>query len=840
MFTRFVHIAFVALAGLLLAFMALYFTREATKVAGWAGSGTIQSALEQRMDGLAIFQRVVAADFPAPPRPRPLDTLLAVDDSLRTLPAILAGIHRPDPPGRVLRLAWRGAGGIHEGALRTRPIPVGERASFVLLLVLRTLMAFSFTLVGLWAALRRPHSPGVRALLLFSLSMSAFMTVDVVMLNSSFAGFEVPGLRRLEAALNILGMSFSAFWLHLLLLFPRQLSIFRGRRWPVYLLCYAPLAALHGLLLTVPRWESALTHLLTAVMTLQVLGGLGRLTWCLRHARSPLERRQGVLVLSGSGLGLVLLTGLILVFDLLPAWTASWPPNLALWTISLVLLVVLLSPVSTAWAFGRYRLLEVEGRLGRGARYILLATGLLAVLIALLYGAAQAALGWLDVSDRGVVLLTALLLALAAVPLQRRMLQALERRIFPERHRLQDMLQGLHERMIAMPDRASLWRHLEDRLKEELDTVSVVPVLREGRNMVCPSCREPTPFSPDTLLIPLLAGLDAPLPLDELLASRRLELEPAEVEWLRERHTALLLPLRAAGGTAGFLAVGAKHDGEDYTGEEMRALATLASQVALAAENLRLLEENLEKRRLDEQLSLARQIQQRFLPGDLPPTPGLVVAARSIFCLEVAGDYHDVIQLEDGRTVLAVGDVSGKGAGAAMLMANLQAALRTALRLGGLLEEIVAGINQLICGNTHDEQFITFFAGIFDPASGRLEYVNAGHNPPLVIHPGGGTEALGCGGLLLGVLPGAIYERGEVSLSPGDLLLLYTDGLSEALDGEEEEFGEGRVIRLLQAQAERTPTELVALLVAEARRFQGRETFADDFTLLISRVTAAT
>jgi sigma-B regulation protein RsbU (phosphoserine phosphatase) len=528
---------------------------------------------------------------------------------------------------------------------------------------------------------------------------------------------------------------------------------------------------------------------------------------------------------------------LILLFNLAPALTGRWSQSAILWVISLVLLIVLLSPISTAWAFGRYRLLEVEGRLKRGTRYALLATLLLAALLALLFGVAQLTLTWLQIHNNGAVLLTALLLALIAVPVQRRLLTALERWIFPERHRLRDMLQGFHERISALPDRAALWRHLEERLMSELDTVSVVPVLRVNGILLCPSCQEPTPFGPETPLLALLAGLTEPLPLDELLASRRVALAPLEAQWLRERQTALLLPLRSGGGVAGFLAVGAKRDGEDYTGEEMRALATLASQVALAAENLRLLEENLEKRRLDEQLSMARAIQQRFLPSNLPATPGLDVMARSLFCLEVAGDYYDVVPLPDGRTVLAVGDVSGKGAGAAMLMANLQASLRTSVRVGGRLEEIVAGINELICGNTSDEQFITFFVGVFEPGTGHLFYVNAGHNPPLVIRRDGRLERLHSTGLLLGILPDAVYERGELNLEEGDLLLLYTDGVSEAQDEHEEEFGESRLAELARVHEDRTPGELLELIEREVARFQGREGFDDDFTLLIGRVT---
>lgn len=835
---RLLHRILIGFALLLLVFIGLYFAREGSKYEAWSEAGRLESRFETRLDSLAVFIDFAPGDLAEGRRPAAGDTLLALGDSLRALPEIVAVIERPDPPGRRLRMSVGSADGRHEVVAVTRAPGAADRFSSAVLIGLRLLTALAFVGVGLRAAIKRPDSPGVRALLLYSLSMAAFMTVNVQMLNNSYAGFEFVGRRTLTVVLNVFGLAFSAFWLHLLLLFPRPPRRFGGRHWPVYLICYLPVLLLQVAARWLPGAQQVVAYAVFATMGLQVLGGLIRLDWCVRHADNPLERRQGRIVLMGSGLGQVLLIGLILALNLLRGWTENWSESLTLWTINLVFLAVLLGPLSTAWAFGRYRLLEVEVRLRRGTRVALYSGALMGALALGAWGGALGLIALLGIEGRDSSLALGTVLALAVLPVHLWLMKRLQGRLFPERARLRTMVSDFFERMISMPDRAALWSQLDERLRRELETTAVLPVLAGEGESHCLLDGKPTPFRADGPLVALLAGLASPLPLDELLASGRVALDAAQEAWLRERGVALLLPLRAGRATVGFLALGGRVDGEDYGAEELQALGLLAGQVALAAENLRLLEENLQKRRLDEQLAMARQIQQRFLPSDLPPTPGLDVVARSLFCLEVAGDYYDVIPLADGRTALAIGDVSGKGAGAAMLMANLQASLRTALRVGGELEETVAGINQLICGNTGDEQFITFFVGIHDAASGRFEYVNAGHNPPLLVRANGEVVELQEGGLLLGVLADSSYRMGVVELESDDLLLLYTDGVSEALDSEEEEFGEGRLLELVQRHAGRRPEELLELIEREVARFQGREGFADDFTLLLGRVLA--
>ena len=245
------------------------------------------------------------------------------------------------------------------------------------------------------------------------------------------------------------------------------------------------------------------------------------------------------------------------------------------------------------------------------------------------------------------------------------------------------------------------------------------------------------------------------------------------------------------------------------------------------------------------ELGMARRVQQGLLPREIPETPGLEIAARSKFCLEVAGDYYDIIKIDDRRTVIAIGDVSGKGAAAALLMSNIQASFRIAVGIGSGasqpnsvfdISNLVYRINNLIFNNTPPDQFITFFVGVYDPAKGIFDYVNAGHNPPMVLLAEGRIEMMEKGGLLLGAMPDMQYEQGTLNLQKDDLMFLYTDGVSEADNADGEMFGEDRIQALLKKSPGLPPAEILTRLETQVQDFIGDMPLSDDFTTLVARV----
>ena len=235
-----------------------------------------------------------------------------------------------------------------------------------------------------------------------------------------------------------------------------------------------------------------------------------------------------------------------------------------------------------------------------------------------------------------------------------------------------------------------------------------------------------------------------------------------------------------------------------------------------------------------EDVERAREIQQALMPARLPQIRGCDLAAGCQPARMVGGDYYDAVRLDDARVAIAIGDVSGKGMAAALLMSNLQAIVR-GFAPGGLApRELCAKANQLIAGNVAPGKYITFFYAVADMARMRLDYCNAGHNPPILRHRDGTVEWLRDGGPVLGVLPAATYPAGAVDLRAGDCLVLYTDGVSEAFNAADEEFGEERIIHELDRPAAGAE-ELRQRIMAAATEFSNGN-FHDDATMLILSV----
>lgn len=318
---------------------------------------------------------------------------------------------------------------------------------------------------------------------------------------------------------------------------------------------------------------------------------------------------------------------------------------------------------------------------------------------------------------------------------------------------------------------------------------------------------------------------------------------PPEWAGLREAGFELVLPLRMREETRGVLLLGPKRTGRPYEGDDVEFLTSLGLLALTSVENARGLAARIEKERLEEEMRLAREIQERLLPREVPTVEGLGVAALALPSRFVAGDYFDAVRLDADRLLFAVGDVSGKGLPASLLMANLQACLhvlRGSLAAGTLgLAEATGRVNSVIHHNTGSTTFITFFWGIYDRRDGRVRYVNAGHNPPVQVSAAGLTERLDEGGLLLGVLDGAPYAEGETALAPGDVLLLFTDGVTEAWSAEDpdDEYGEPRLLDAVRAHRAEPAQAILDAVREDVRAFTGGGPLDDDLTLLVLKRT---
>jgi serine phosphatase RsbU (regulator of sigma subunit) len=270
-------------------------------------------------------------------------------------------------------------------------------------------------------------------------------------------------------------------------------------------------------------------------------------------------------------------------------------------------------------------------------------------------------------------------------------------------------------------------------------------------------------------------------------------------------------------------------EGED----ELWGVAGSFNGMAEGLERMRTLE--LERERMDEELRLAREIQQRLLPSGPPTIPGLELAGLSLPAREVGGDYFDFFALEDGRVGLAIADVSGKGTPAALLMSAFRASLRSQ-DLGQMgPAEVLSRVNRFIHSSVDPGRFVTAFLAVIDPATGELRYSNAGHDAPLLVETDGAIRPLTEGGLLLGLLPQAHYPEATCTVAPGALLIAYTDGITEAQDAAGEFFGSERLESTLRACTSRSCQQVLDCIVREVRAFSPPGSQHDDITLILAR-----
>jgi sigma-B regulation protein RsbU (phosphoserine phosphatase) len=303
---------------------------------------------------------------------------------------------------------------------------------------------------------------------------------------------------------------------------------------------------------------------------------------------------------------------------------------------------------------------------------------------------------------------------------------------------------------------------------------------------------------------------------------------------LFERGIRASIPMEVQGELRGILLVGAPLQ-RPIDSEDIDYLCSLANLAVTSLENARLLEEIIEKKRMEEDLRIAAQIQRGLLPETLPSTDGYDIAARTIPSQQVGGDCYDVIDLGNGRVLVSIADVSGKGTPASLLMANVQAALRTLARIEMPLTDLVSRINDVIYQNTAVDKFITAFFGVLDTRTGEFGYVNAGHNHPYLFSDDG-VQALDTGGLILGVMPTTIpYEEGRARMNAGDLLVLYTDGVSECLDPDRQEYGEERLQSLFVGSRAMSAEEAIEMTHRDLLRFARGAQQSDDITLVVLR-----
>lgn len=325
-------------------------------------------------------------------------------------------------------------------------------------------------------------------------------------------------------------------------------------------------------------------------------------------------------------------------------------------------------------------------------------------------------------------------------------------------------------------------------------------------------------------------------------APERLPLETSgrtEAELLPGAVHVLSVPISVERSTKGLLVVGDKESRRGvgpFSDGDRRTLELLANQAAIALENLELHQSALDKQRLEREIELASEIQRQILPKGTPEVEGYELAGWNRPARHIGGDYYDFYRLANGRDlVLILGDVSGKGVPAALLVSTLHSSLRLLLDRVELGPDLLARLNEHILASSLSNKFITLFAARLDTATGELVYLNAGHNPGIVVRGDGTVEEMGPGGLPLGLLPNVSFRAETLQLAPGDLVCLYSDGITEAAATNDDEFGMERLSALLAEGSRMSLCELVRRIDSRVTDFAAGLPQGDDQTLLLVR-----
>lgn len=325
----------------------------------------------------------------------------------------------------------------------------------------------------------------------------------------------------------------------------------------------------------------------------------------------------------------------------------------------------------------------------------------------------------------------------------------------------------------------------------------------------------------------LLCELKVPIHLDDS--------DPglADFDCFHERNFHVLVPMRIQDETRGIIMIGPKIIKQAFHKDELDFLFTLGNLSMISIENARLFQETIEKERMEEELNIAHDIQLRLLPKNLPALKHFEIAATNVSSRQVGGDYYDCIQIDETHFGLAIADVSGKGAPAALLMSNVQASLRALLGTHIPMAEMIKKINNLTYESTTTDKFITFFYGILDIENFTFTYCNAGHNPPYHYHADQNFQLLEKGGLLLGMLPNMEYQIATASLRKGDWLVLYTDGVNEAINKNDEEFDTWRIEQVIEKNQAGTAVQMQDEILKAIKEFVQEVPQSDDITMLV-------
>ena len=567
--------------------------------------------------------------------------------------------------------------------------------------------------------------------------------------------------------------------------------------------------------------------------------GLVSLLWNRISASNPDDVRKIKVIFWGTVVGVTPAAAIALVQEVFYLQVSFWP-NFA------KVILLFLFPLSFAYAVVKHRVMDIPVLLKRSARYFVVERGFLLLILLLSVGLTlwfgQAFSHYFSAGSKAAIPIGAtfgVLVISSATQIHRRVRTRLDRAFFRSSYDAQQILEDLAAKTLNTSSREGLALLLRQNIWDALHPRTMFVYLQGNNGQLLAYAGNPpaaaTTLSRSAAGIAELAERDGPV-----------ELMPEEMRGtqLGPLNPECVVPIHGSGKGVleGVAVLGPRLSEEPYSSSDMRLLASVASHAGIAMRSITLAEKMAERmeaeRRTAQDMEIARQVQSRLLPLCAPALRTLECTGKCIQSRAVGGDYYDFLDLGSGRVGLVLADISGKGMSGALLMANLQANLRSQYALA--LEDIshlLRSVNKLFYENTEINNYATMFFAAYDDEDRVLRYVNCGHNPPILLRATGEIERLNATATVLG-----LFERWDCAvekrtLHDGDVLVIYTDGISEASPGENDEFGDARLIEVLRAHRQQSAAEVLQAIVAEVQSFsQGVQ--ADDMTLITARCKA--
>jgi phosphoserine phosphatase RsbU/P len=822
------------------------------------------------------FQFAHSARYLVQPLPESRRAGMHPDDEVLSVDGVrftgMAGLIRQTfhaHPGQVIAILYRNqAGEVHTAQVELTP---RRRApptvsGWLINLVLILLFPAFFLLLGYWVVLARP------------LDWNAWFFLGIMNVVPAFIGRTgyYPGFL---TPFTIFWQIFAEQWMFISLIlfsiyFPVRSRLDARHPWIKWLIILPQIplvpcnfALEYGLLYHIHfiqpylSWIDPLELAGNVFAALSVCIFIGAVIRKLFTVPEPDARRRLGVVAAGSLLGLTPVLILLAISTFSANTVMEVVPSWALLTIGFLFT---LFPLSLAYTVIVQRALDLRIILRQGTRYAF-ARGTLWVLQAIVF----AFLGFrifrfAHTSGRLAQLIAPAVFVVVVLFLRLRIARPLslwlDRRFFREAYSVDQVLVELSEQARSFTETEPLLQTIIERISQTLHVERIAVLLRRGHHFrlqyvhgIPNTIDVSLPENSSTIRAlglsraPKQVYREHPDPWLELAA-------PAEVSVLDELEAELLLPLPGRSKLIGVMALGPKLSEEPYSRSDRQLLSSVALQTGLAIENSALVhhlaEEATERRKIDREIEIAREVQERLLPQRYPIVEGLDFAGFSRTAQEVGGDYYDFIALENGRLGIAIGDVSGKGISAALLMASIRAALHGLAFSGTLnLARIIQGLNRIIYDSSTSNRFVTFFFGEYDPTTRTLDYVNAGHNAPALLRPAAPgkdgfctpetpclVQRLEIGGPVVGIFSEVQYEQGRLQLQPYDVLIAFTDGISEAMTIDYEEWGEEQLVAAARAVTNRSAQEIVTAVIASADRFTAGAAQNDDLSLVVLKV----